>query len=102
MLVFPQMYPTNFFLGKFNPRGPPAFKMEIKQQEPQEEEIPTRAMAALKIFRKCHLRWQQPYDLPTWGQIKTLTNRAENLVSQQGMPQSPEYIFLAMLSLLAL
>ena len=33
--------------------------------------------------------------------MKTLTNRAENLVFQQGMPQSPEYIFLAMLSLLA-
>ena len=31
-----------------------------------------------------------PYDLPTWGQIKTLTNRAENLVSQQGLPPSPE------------
>ena len=41
-----------------------------------------------------------PYDLPTWGQIKTLTNRAENLVSQQGLPRSPEYILLAMLSLL--
>ena len=38
MLVFPQMDPTNFFLGKFDPRGPPTFKMEIKQQEPQEEE----------------------------------------------------------------
>ena len=32
----------------------------------------------------------QPYDLSSWGQIKTLTNQAENLVSQQGLPQSPE------------
>ena len=101
MLVFPQMDPTEFFLGKFNPRGPPTFKMEMKQQEPQEEEIPTQAMEALKISRKCCLLWHQPYDLPTWGQIKTLTNKAEDLISQQGMPQSPEYIFLAMLSLLA-
>ena len=81
--------------------GPLAFKMEMGQQGPQEEEIPIRAMAALKISRK-HRPWRhQPYDLPTWGQIKTLTNRAENLVSQQGLPRSPEYILLAMLSLLA-
>ena len=51
-------------------------------------------MVALKISRK-HCPWQrQPYDLPSWGQIKTLTNEAENLVSQQGMPRSLEYIFL--------
>ena len=58
-------------------------------------------MAALKISREHRPRWHQPYDLLTWGHIKTLTNQAENLVSQQGMPQSPEYILLAMLSLLA-
>ena len=95
MLVFPQMDPTEFFLGKFNPRGPPTFKMEMKQQEPQEEEIPIRAMEALKISRNFHLWWHQPYDLPTWGQIKTLTNKAEELISQRGMPRSPEDIFLA-------
>ena len=104
MLVFPQMDPPNshgFLFGRFDPRGPPAFKIEVKQQISQEEEIPIWAMAALKISRKHHPRQHQPYDLSTWGQIKTLTNRAENLVSQQGMPQSPEYILLAMLSLLA-
>ena len=104
MLVFPQMDPPNshgFLFGRFDPRGPPAFKIEMKQQISQEEEIPIRAMVALKISRKHHPRQHQPYDLSTWGQIKTLTNRAENLVSQQGMPQSPEYILLAMLSLLA-
>ena len=41
------------------------------------------------------------HDLPTWGQIKTLTNQAENLFSQQEMPQNPENIFIAMLALLA-
>ena len=98
MLVFPQMDPPNshgFLFGRFDPRGPPAFKIEVKQQISQEEEIPIWAMAALKISRKHHPRQHQPYDLSTWGQIKTLTNRAENLVSQQGMPQSPEYILLA-------
>ena len=64
--------------------------METEQQGPQEKEIPIRAMAGLKITRKHRLRWHHLYDLPTWGQIKTLTNRAENLASQQGMPWSPE------------
>ena len=75
--------------------------MQMEQQGPQEEEIPIWAMAALKISRKHCPRQHHPYDLPTWGQIKTLTNQAENLASQQGIPQSPEYILLAMLSLLA-
>ena len=71
----------------------------MKQQEPQEEEIPIWAMAALKISRKHHPRpWQHhPYDLPTWGQIKTLTNQVKNLISQQEMPQSPENLLIAML-----
>ena len=41
------------------------------------------------------------FDLPTWGQIKTLTNQAENMVSQQGVPRDPENIFVAMVALLA-
>ena len=41
------------------------------------------------------------HDFPTWGQIKTLTNQAENLVYQQEMPQNPENIFVAKLALLA-
>ena len=104
MLVFPQMDPMNshgFLFTRFNPRGPPAFKMEMRQQGPQGEEIPIWAMAALNISRKHHPYQPHPYDLPTWGQIKTLTNQAENLVSQQEIPRSPEYILLAMLSLLA-
>ena len=68
--------------------------MEMKQQKPQEEEIPIRAMLALKISRKHCPQRHQPYDLPSWEQIKTLTNQAENLVSQQGMPQNPENTFL--------
>ena len=53
MLVFPQLDPTHshgFLLGKFNPRGPPTFKIEMKQEEPQEEEIPIRTMAALNLM----------------------------------------------------
>ena len=58
-------------------------------------------MEALKISRKHRPWWYQPYDLPSWGQIKTLTNQAENLVSQEGMPRNPENIFVALLALLA-
>ena len=58
-------------------------------------------MAALEISKKCLTQRHLPHDLPTWGQIKTLTNQAENLVYQQGMPRNPENIFAAMLVLLA-
>ena len=47
-----------------------------------------------KSSKKYHAWRQRPYDLPSWGQIKTLTNQAENLISQQEMPQNPENIFL--------
>ena len=33
--------------------------------------------------------------------FKTLPNRAENLISHQGMPQNPKNIFVVMLALLA-
>ena len=105
MLVFLQMDPTNshgFLFGRFDLRGPPTFKLEMKQQKPQEEEIPVQAMAALKISKKRHTRSHRPYDLPTWKQIKTRTNQAENLISQQGMPRNPENIFVTMLVCLLL
>ena len=97
MLLFLQMDPTNsydFLFRRFNLRGPPTFKLETKQQKPQEEEIPIQAMAALKISQKRRTWHHRPYDLPTWGQIKTLTSQAENVISQQGMPRNPENIFL--------
>ena len=65
-----------------------AFKMETAQHAHQEEEIRIRAMAALKISRKHRPQRHQPYDLPTWGQIKT--NRAKNLDFEQEMPHSTE------------
>ena len=98
------MDPTKSVVALFRrlaPGEPPTFKIEKKRQNPQEEEFSVQAMAALKISKKCHTRHHWPYDLPTWGQIKTLTNQAENLVSQQRMPWNPENIFVAMLALLA-
>ena len=39
----------------------------MKQQRPQEEEIPIQAITALKISKKkCHTQRYRPYDLPTW------------------------------------
>ena len=73
MLLFLHMDPTNshgFLFGRFDLRGPPTFKLEMKQQKPQEEDILVQAMAALKISKKHHTRRHQPYDLPTWRQIK--------------------------------
>ena len=64
------------------------------QQKLQEEGILIQAMATLKISKKRCTRHHRPYDLPTWGQIKTLTSQAENVISQQGMPRNPENIFL--------
>ena len=64
------------------------------QQKLQEEGILIQAMATLKISKKHHTRRHQPYDLPTWGQINTLTNQAANLISQKGMSQNSENIFL--------
>ena len=57
-------------------------------------------MAALKISKKHRPRHHRPHALPTWGQTKTLTNQAENLVSHQGMPRNLENIFVTMLALL--
>ena len=104
MLLFLQMDSTNlhgFLFKRFDLRGPPIFKLEMKQQKPQEEEIPIQAMTALKISKRRRTQRHRPHDLPTWGQIKTLTNQAEPLISQQGMPQNPENIFFTMLALLA-
>ena len=77
------------------------FRLETIQQKPQEEGIPIQAVATLKISKKRRTQCPRPHDPPTWGQIKTLTNQDENLISQQRMPRNPENIFVAMLALLS-
>ena len=104
MVLFLQMDPVKshgFLFRRFDLRGLPTFKLEMKQQKPRKEEIPAQAMVALKICKKCSTRRHWPYDLLTWRQIKTLPNQAENVISQQGMPWNPENIFVTMLALLA-
>ena len=54
MLLFLQMDLTNsfgFLFGRFSLKGTPTFKLETKQQKPQEEEIPVQAIAAFKISK---------------------------------------------------
>ena len=97
MLLFLQMDPTKSvgsFFRRSTPGEPPYFKIEKKRGTLQEEEFPVHAMETLKISKTHRTRGHQSYDLPTWGQINTLTNQAENLISQQGMPRNPENIFL--------
>ena len=103
MLLFLQLDPTSshdVLFRRFNLRGPPAFRLEMKQQNTQEEKIPIQAMATLKIIKKHHTRRHRPYDLPTWGQIKTLTNQTKNLISQECL-RILKIFFFAMLALLA-
>ena len=85
MLVFPQIDPMNshgFFSGRFDPRGTPAFNIEMRQQKLQEEEIPIQAMVALNISKITALGGTNLMISRLGEQIKTLTNQAENPVSQ--------------------
>ena len=93
-MYFPRWIQQTFSLENSTQGGP--HHSNWRQQELQEEEIPIQAMAALKISRKHHPRGHQPYDLPTWGKIKILTNKAEDLISQQEMSQSPEDLPITM------
>ena len=82
-------------------QGGPSLQNRDKTTKTPGGRNPNTGHGGPKDHRKRHPRQHQPYDCPTWGPIETLTSQAENLVSQQGMPRSPEYILLAMLSLLA-
>ena len=82
MLVFPQMNSHGFLFGRSDPRGPPAFNIETRQQKPQEEEMPIQAMVALNISKITALGGTNLMISHLGEQIKTLTNQAENPVSQ--------------------
>ena len=82
-------------LQKIQPKGAPNIQTrDNAKKKTQEEGIPKQATVTSKISKKRCTRHHQTYDLPTWGQINTLTNQAENPISQQGMPRNPENIFL--------
>ena len=101
-LCFPRwIQHTHMASSEDSTQGAPTFKVEMSQQKPQEEEIPIRTTSALKTSRKHLPRQHQPYNPPTWGQIKTLTNQVKNLASRQEMPQSPENLLIAKLAPLA-
>lgn len=47
------------------------------------------------------LQSRQP-QLPTWGQLRRLVTEGENMVQRQGLPMTPERLFLAMLSIVTM
>ena len=70
-------------LWKIRPKGAPGLHYkERRQQKPQEEEIPIQAMVALNISKITALGGINLMISRLGEQIKTLTNQAENPVSQ--------------------
>ena len=84
-------------LRKIRPKGATSIQDREETVKSPGGGVSSTSHGDLKIFKKHCTRGHRPYDFPTWGQIKTLTNQAENLVSQQGMPRNPENIFVTML-----
>ncbi|XP_027458078.1 endogenous retrovirus group K member 25 Env polyprotein-like [Zalophus californianus] len=58
---------------------------------------PVREMATLSLKRP-RKRKLPPTTPPTWGQLKTLTQRAERVLETTRSTKSPERLFLAMLA----
>ena len=87
-------------LRKIRPRGATSIQDRKETVKSPGGGVSSISHGYLKMFKKHCTRGHRPYDVPTWGQVKTLTNQAENLVSQQRMPRKPKNIFVAMLVLL--
>ena len=100
MLVFPQMDPTNSqgFLFGIRPKGAPSIQNGDETTKTPGRRNSNMGHVGSKDLQEDRSRRHQSYDLPTWGQIKTLTNQVKNLASQQGMPQSPENLLITMLA----
>ena len=69
-------------LRKIRPRGATGIQDREETVKSRGGGLSSTSHGDLKIFKKHCTRGHRPYDFPTWGQIKTLTNQAENLVSQ--------------------
>ena len=63
-------------------QGGPSLQHRMRQQKPQEEEMPIQAMVALNISKITALGGINLMISRLGEQIKTLTNQAENPVSQ--------------------
>ena len=101
MLLFLQTDPANshgFLFRRFDLRGAPNIQTRDKTPKTPRDRNSNTSHGSFKSFQKHHTQCHRPYDFPTLGQIKTLANQAENLVSQQGMPWNPENIFVTMLA----
>ena len=78
---------------KIWPKGAPNIQTRDKTTKTSKGRNSNTSHGSFKSFQKHHTQCHRPYDFPTLGQIKTLANQAENLISQQGMPQNPQNIF---------
>ena len=85
---------TRLPLWKIQPKGAPNIQTRDKTTKTSKGRNSNTSHGSFKSFQKHHTQCHRPYDFPTLGQIKTLANQAENLISQQGMSWNPENIFL--------
>ena len=85
---------------ELDPKGAPSIQNGDETTKTPGRRNSNMGHVGSKDLQEDRSRRHQSYDLPTWGQIKTLTNQVKHLVSQQEMPQSPENL-LTMLAPLA-
>jgi hypothetical protein len=60
----------------------------------------TYKMHALTFKKKCSRPYYVKSSIPTWGQIKALSAKSENVLRSTGGPITPENLFLAMVAIL--
>ena len=95
MLVFPQMEPTNsrgFLSERFDPRGYPGIQNGDETRSPGGRNSNMDHVGSTD-FQKAPPSAASTLQSPHLGTKTPLTNQAENLISQQGMPQSSENNF---------
>jgi hypothetical protein len=57
-------------------------------------------MHAFTFKKKCSRPYYVKSSIPTWGQIKALSAKGENILQSTGSPITPENLFLAMFAIL--
>ncbi|KAL6053445.1 hypothetical protein STEG23_020414 [Scotinomys teguina] len=74
------------------PRGSP--------RAPDDEGVPTDAMAHLCLGGRCRRRQLTTVPLPTWRQVKKLTGEGQKMLQRTGKALTVENLFLAVCALL--
>ena len=84
-----------------HPRGATCIQDREETAKSPGGEVSSTSHGGFKNFQEMLYSTSSTLWSPYLGTDKTLTDQAENLVSQQGMPQNPENIFATTLALLA-